>query len=59
MDDVEQATVIDPTQVGRMASSRTDGAGARPYTVGTARAPGKPRKARPGTLGGSRSWRLL
>lgn len=25
MDDIEQTTVIDPTQVGRMASSRADG----------------------------------
>lgn len=25
MDDIEQTTVIDPAQVGRMASSRTDG----------------------------------
>lgn len=25
MDDIEQTTVIDPAQVGRMASSRADG----------------------------------
>ena len=43
MDDIEQTTVIDPAQVGRMASSRTDGRSTTLYGKGA----GKPRKARP------------
>lgn len=46
MDDVEQATVIDPTQVGRMASSRTDGRSTTLYGRHR-KGSGKPRKARP------------
>lgn len=45
MDDVEQATVIDPTQVGRMASSRTDGRSTTLYGRHR-KGSGKPRKAR-------------
>lgn len=46
MDDIEQTTVIDPTQVGRMASSRTDGRSTTLYGRHRKGA-GKPRKARP------------
>lgn len=46
MDDVEQATVIDPTQVGRMASSRTDERSTTMYGRHR-KGSGKPRKARP------------
>lgn len=46
MSDVEQATVIDPTQVGRMASSRTDGRSTTLYGRHR-KGSGKPRKARP------------
>lgn len=46
MDDVEQATVIDPTQVRRMASSRTDGRSTTLYGRHR-KGSGKPRKARP------------
>lgn len=46
MSDVEQTTVIDPTQVGRMASSRADGRSTTLYGRHRKGA-GKPRKARP------------
>ena len=46
MGDIEQTTVIDPTQVGRMASSRTDGRSTTLYGRHRKGA-GKPRKARP------------
>lgn len=46
MDDIEQTTVIDPAQVGRMASSRTDGRSTTMYGRHRKGA-GKPRKARP------------
>lgn len=46
MDDIEQTTVIDPAQVGRMASSRTDGRSMTMYGRHRKGA-GKPRKARP------------
>lgn len=46
MDDIEQTTVIDPAQVGRMASSRTDGRSTTLYGRHRKGA-GKPRKARP------------
>ncbi len=46
MDDIEQTTVIDPAQVGRMASSRTDGRSTTLYGRHRKDA-GKPRKARP------------
>lgn len=46
MSDIEQTTVIDPAQVGRMASSRTDGRSATLYGRHRKDA-GKPRKARP------------
>ena len=46
MDDVEQTTVIDPTQVGRMASSRADGRSTTLYGRHR-KGSGKPRKARP------------
>lgn len=46
MDDIEQTTVIDPAQVGRMASSRTDGRSTTLYGRHHKDA-GKPRKARP------------
>lgn len=47
MDDIEQTTVIDPAQVGRMASSRTDGRSTTLYGRHRKGA-GKPRKTRPG-----------
>ena len=46
MDDIEQTTVIDPAQVGRMASSRADGRSTTLYGRHRKGA-GKPRKARP------------
>lgn len=46
MSDIEQTTVIDPAQVGRMASSRTDGRSTTLYGRHRKGA-GKPRKARP------------
>lgn len=46
MSDIEQTTVIDPAQVGRMASSRTDGRSTTLYGRHRKDA-GKPRKARP------------
>ena len=46
MSDIEQTTVIDPTQVGRMASSRADGRSTTLYGRHRKGA-GKPRKARP------------
>ena len=46
MSDVEQTTDIDPTQVGRMASSRADGRSTTLYGRHRKGA-GKPRKARP------------
>lgn len=46
MSDIEQTTVIDPTQVGRMASSRTNGRSTTLYSRHRKGA-GKPRKARP------------
>lgn len=46
MSDIEQTTVIDPAQVGRMASSRTDGRSTTLYGRHCKDA-GKPRKARP------------
>lgn len=46
MDDIEQTTVIDPAQVGRMASSRADGRSTTLYGRHRKDA-GKPRKARP------------
>lgn len=46
MDDIEQTTVIDPAQVGRMASSRTDGRSTTMYGRHRKGA-GRPRKARP------------
>ena len=46
MDDIEQTTVIDPAQVGRMASSRADGRSTTMYGRHRKGA-GKPRKARP------------
>lgn len=46
MDDIEQTTVIDPAQVGRMASSRTDGRSTTLYGRHR-KGSGKPRKARP------------
>lgn len=46
MDDIEQTTVIDPAQVGRMASSRSDGRSTTMYGRHRKGA-GKPRKARP------------
>lgn len=46
MDDIEQTTVIDSTQVGRMASSRTDGRSTTMYGRHRKGA-GRPRKARP------------
>lgn len=46
MDDIEQTTVIDPAQVGRMASSRVDGRSTTMYGRHRKDA-GKPRKARP------------
>lgn len=46
MDDIEQTTVIDPAQVGRMASSRSDGRSTTMYRRHRKGA-GKPRKARP------------
>ena len=45
MDDIEQTTVIDPTQVGRMASSRTNGRSTTVYGRHRKGA-GRPRKAR-------------
>lgn len=45
MSDIEQTTVIDPAQVGRMASSRTDGRSTTLYGRHRKGA-GKPRKAR-------------
>ena len=45
MSDIEQTTVIDPAQVGRMASSRTDGRSTTLYGRHRKDA-GKPRKAR-------------
>ena len=45
MGDIEQTTVIDPAQVGRMASNRTDGRSATLYGRHRKDA-GKPRKAR-------------
>lgn len=46
MGDIEQTTVIDPAQVGRMASSRTDGRSTTLYGRHRKGA-GRPRKARP------------
>lgn len=46
MDDIEQTTVIDPAQVGRMASSRSDGRSTTMYGRHRKGA-GRPRKARP------------
>lgn len=46
MSDIEQTTVIDPTQVGRMASSRADGRSTTLYGRHRKGAV-KPRKARP------------
>lgn len=46
MDDIDQTMVIDPAQVGRMASSRTDGRSTTLYGRHRKGA-GKPRKARP------------
>lgn len=46
MNDIEQTTVIDPAQVGRMASSRADGRSTTLYGRHRKDA-GKPRKARP------------
>lgn len=46
MDDIEQTTVVDPAQVGRMASSRSDGRSTTMYGRHRKGA-GKPRKARP------------
>lgn len=46
MDNIEQTTIIDPAQVGRMASSRTDGRSTTLYGRHRKGA-GKPRKARP------------
>lgn len=46
MDDIEQTTVIDPAQVGRMASSRADGRSTTMYGRHR-KGSGKPRKARP------------
>lgn len=46
MDDIDRTMVIDPTQVGRMASSRTDGRSTTMYGRHRKGA-GKPRKARP------------
>lgn len=46
MDDIEQTTVIDPAQVGRMASSRADGRSTTMYGRHRKGA-GKLRKARP------------
>lgn len=46
MDDVDQTTVIDPAQVGRMASSRTDGRSTTMYGRHRKGA-GRLRKARP------------
>ena len=46
MDYIEQTTVIDPAQVGRMASSRADGRSTTLYGRHRKGA-GKPRKARP------------
>ncbi len=46
MSNIEQTTVIDPAQVGRMASSRTDGRSTTLYGRHRKGA-GKPRKARP------------
>lgn len=46
MDDIDQTSVIDPAQVGRMASSRTDGRSTTMYGRHRKGA-GKPRKARP------------
>ena len=46
MDDIEQTTVNDPAQVGRMASSRADGRSTTMYGRHRKGA-GKPRKARP------------
>lgn len=46
MSDIEQTTVIDPAQVGRMASSRSDGRSTTMYGRHRKGA-GKPRKARP------------
>lgn len=46
MDDIEQTTVIDPAQVGRMASSRTDGRSTTMYGRHRKGA-GRLRKARP------------
>ena len=46
MDDIDQTMVIDPAQVGRMASSRADGRSTTMYGRHRKGA-GKPRKARP------------
>ena len=46
MDDIEQTTVIDPAQVGRMASSRADGRHTTMYGRHR-RKPRKPLKSRP------------
>lgn len=46
MDDIEQTTVIDPAQVGRMASSRADGRSTTMYGRHR-RKPRKPLKSRP------------
>lgn len=46
MDDIDQTMVIDPAQVGRMASSRADGRSTTLYGRHRKGA-GKPRKARP------------
>lgn len=46
MDDIDQTMVIDPAQVGRMASSRADGRSTTMYSRHRKGA-GRPRKARP------------
>lgn len=46
MDDIDQTMVIDPAQVGRMASSRADGRSTTMYGRHRKGA-GRPRKARP------------
>ena len=58
MGDIEQTTVIDPTQVGRMASSRTDGRSTTLYGRHRKGA-GKPHARRGRNVRRSRSWRLL
>ena len=55
MDDIEQTTVIDPAQVGRMASSRTDGRSTTMYGRHRKGAGSSARRGR--NVRWSRSWR--